>query len=520
MLTAKQHTIINKFPNLIAGCCKLDDYARLGLDTAEQLLMVESAAIFSKENNELKLLSFRGLPSGINNAILAWGKCLDGLVAETWQAKVVDDAHPDQHAVCSLNGRKMNALVAVPLVSRGRILGLLVAISCQNRVFSGEEVYMLGTLGNQLGMAMENAILLSKQSVIAAKLKASEKQFQELFEKTSDIIWVEDLEGNIISANTSCAQIMDIEHERLLEKNIREFIPEGGVKAAVRIRHTLLDGVAGEEHYDQVIISRFGIKKVLKMSTNSMDLEGVQGFQHIAKDITEERRMHENLRYYVQQVTRAQEEERARISRELHDSTAQSLIAVLHQVETFLGGTKYLKIVDYRYLCNIVEQIKSTLQEVRHFSRNLRPSILDDLGLLPALEWFTEELRRTHSLTTTFRIVGNEMRFFSEVEVALFRVVQEALNNIIRHGEAEGAFVSFRFSKDVVMLTIRDNGKGFAVPTNFSDLPRQGKLGLTGMIERVRLIGGNIMISSSPGKGTTIKIEIPTVIVTPNEYTV
>lgn len=514
---SNRQDLLAEFPNRAALCKTLDDFIGLGLDSAQALMAVEAAALFGRDGKDLQLLASRGLP-GEESTVLAWGRCLNSMVAETGKPIVVDKHHPDKHFFCALKGEEIKALVAVPMVSRGRIIGTLTAATREAVVFEPCDVHILETLGKQLGMAMENAMLHTKQKAIKAQLQESEKQYRALFERTNDIIWIEDQEGHIISANNACAKIMETDHEVLMQKNIRAFIPEGGVKAAIAARQNLLDGKAAEEPYDQTIISSTGQKKVLKVTTNRLRVANLLCFQHIAKDITEERKMQENLRFYLQQITRAQEEERARISRELHDSTAQSLIAVLHQLEKFLNGTPSLQVIDYRNLCSITEQIKGTLQEVRHFSRNLRPSILDDLGLLPALEWFTEELRRTQGLITTFRVVGDEIRLLPEVEVTLFRLVQEALRNVIRHADATHAFVCFTFYKDNIMLTIQDNGKGFSVPTTYSELPRQGKLGLTGMHERVRLIGGTLTINSLLGKGTTIKISAPYDTVTPYEY--
>ena len=519
MINNHQVTTLNEFPNRAALCKSLDEFLQLGFDCVAEITGAEAAAIFTKEQSDLHLFASRGFADSFSRSnTFVWGRCLNGRVADTGESIVVDQAHPDKHYYCNLKGDEIIALMAVPLKSRGNVIGTLTAATHTNISFTQTKIHLLETLGNQLGIALENTMLYNKQKATTARLLESERQFRELFEMTNDVIWVEDLEGNLISANNACAKIMDCERSSLLHKNIREFIPESGVKNAIKVRQELLDGIALEVPYDQVIVSQKGIRKTLRITTNLLDLGEIRVYQHIAKDITEERKMQENLRFYIQQITQAQEEERLRISRELHDSTAQSLIAVLHQMEAFLTNTASLKVSDYRTLCTIVEQIKATLQEVRHFSRNLRPSILDDLGLMPALEWFTEELRRTHGLITTFRTTGEEVRLLPDVEVTLFRVVQEALWNVIRHAQASHALVSFAFHKDQVILTIQDNGDGFNVPSLFSDLPRQGKLGLIGMYERVQLIGGKLKVNSIANRGTTIKICAPIETITPYQF--
>lgn len=219
-------------------------------------------------------------------------------------------------------------------------------------------------------------------------------------------------------------------------------------------------------------------------------------------------KLHENMRYYVQQATKAQEEERLRIARELHDSTAQSLIAVLHQLESFMSRSKYLKMADSRELWKIAEQIKEVLQEVRQFSRDLRPSILDDLGLIPAVEWLVEGMKE-HKIQGRLEVKGEEKRFLPETEIVLFRIIQEALRNVTRHAQGKNAWVSIEFGEEYTRVTIKDDGRGFSLPHSLGELPRFGKLGLIGMQERAELIGGNLDIISHPHQGTVVTVTIP-----------
>lgn len=234
----------------------------------------------------------------------------------------------------------------------------------------------------------------------------------------------------------------------------------------------------------------------------------VKFWEKLKRSDCNNKKINENMRYYVQQATKAQEEERLRIARELHDSTAQSLIAVLHQLESFMDRSKYLKMSDSRALWKIIEELKGVLQEVRQFSRDLRPSILDDLGLIPALEWLTEEIK-THKIQGHLKIEGEEKRFLPEVELALFRIVQEALRNTIKHSKGNNAWVTIKFGEKTTRVTIKDDGQGFSPPRSLGELPRHGKLGLIGMQERARLIGGTLDIYSLPQKGTTITVAIP-----------
>jgi two-component system sensor histidine kinase DegS len=225
--------------------------------------------------------------------------------------------------------------------------------------------------------------------------------------------------------------------------------------------------------------------------------------------ITERKKAEENLRYYLQEITKAQEEERKRIARELHDSSAQNLIALLHQLENLLTDKTKLPVKEAKALWGFYEQIRDTLQEVRRFSRDLRPSVLDDLGLLPALEWVTEDLKNTYWVEVDLKVLGNQRRLFPETELLLFRIVQEALRNIAKHAKASKAEVEIKFNEDKITITVSDNGRGFEPPEDLGALTPTGKLGLAGMQERVQLLGGTVRLESEPGKGTTVSVEAP-----------
>jgi len=227
------------------------------------------------------------------------------------------------------------------------------------------------------------------------------------------------------------------------------------------------------------------------------------------QDVTERKSAEENLHYYLQEITRAQEEERKRIARELHDSTAQNLIALLHQLENLLVDETKLPVRDAKALWKLHERIRDILQETRRFSRDLMPSILDDLGLLPALEWITGELKSEYGVETSLKIVGSERRLPQEAELLVFRIVQEALRNVAKHAQASKAEVVIEFRENGMTVTVSDDGIGFQLPEQLGALPHIGKLGLAGMQERARLLGGSLRLKSELGTGTTVFVEIP-----------
>jgi two-component system sensor histidine kinase DegS len=225
-------------------------------------------------------------------------------------------------------------------------------------------------------------------------------------------------------------------------------------------------------------------------------------------DITERKALENNLRYYLQQITRVQEEERKYIARELHDDMSQILSSLSRQLDNLLRKEHNFGKDDASALQDIRDLLNHGLLSMNSFIQNLRPSLLDDLGLIPALRSLTNNLQKSN-INAGFTILGEERRFTGEIELSLFRIVQEALNNIRKHARASEASVAVEFTRNGIKMTINDNGRGFALPGNMDDLPREGKLGLMGMQERTWLLGGSMEITSKPDAGTTLLFSIP-----------
>jgi len=227
------------------------------------------------------------------------------------------------------------------------------------------------------------------------------------------------------------------------------------------------------------------------------------------EDITERKELESNLRYFLQQTTRAHEEERKYIARELHDDMAQILGSLSRQLDNVLRKQRHFKSAEFTGLKEIQQQLSQGQKSLQRFIQNLRPSLLDDLGLIPALRSITNSLEDTDGILTSFTVKGKEKRFKPEVELFLFRIVQEALNNVKKHAEATQVEVTAEFGERGIGLTVRDNGKGFETPGQMESLPRKGMLGLMGMRERVWLLDGTMEVDTAPGKGTTLKVNVP-----------
>ncbi|HEY97573.1 MAG TPA: PAS domain-containing protein [Dehalococcoidia bacterium] len=226
-------------------------------------------------------------------------------------------------------------------------------------------------------------------------------------------------------------------------------------------------------------------------------------------DITERKNLEDNLRFFLQQITRAQEEERKYIARELHDDMAQILGSLSRRLDNLLRKKHDFGESEAAALHDVQNLLNQGMQSLNSFIQNLRPSLLDDLGLIPALRSLTNNLESTDGTIADFRVIGEERRLSNEIELSLFRIVQEALNNVSKHADATEVHVTAEFNGKGIKITVSDNGKGFELRGSMDDLPRIGQLGLMGMQERVWLLGGSIDVDSKPGRGTTLEVEVP-----------
>ena len=210
------------------------------------------------------------------------------------------------------------------------------------------------------------------------------------------------------------------------------------------------------------------------------------------------------MRDLSRQVIEAQENERRAIGRELHDEIGQTLTGLkilLEMVQRQSLETSREKLVQ------IQDVVGELIDHVNALSLDLRPPMLDDLGLLPALLWFIDRFTSRMNVTVAFQHDGlQNKRFTPAVETAVYRLVQEALTNIARHAKVETANVRILVREKYLELSVEDQGAGFDVQTAFE---RRDALGLNGMRERVRLLDGDLEVNSTPGEGTRIFFRLP-----------
>ena len=237
---------------------------------------------------------------------------------------------------------------------------------------------------------------------------------------------------------------------------------------------------------------------------------GISEVQHLQLELTEMSRKvqaaQNGLHDYIGAITSAQEDERMRLARELHDDTIQAVIALKQRVQL---AQKSVKDQHGRQSLTELEALaEQTIENLRRLTRALRPIYLEDLGLVTALEMLTRETSQNNQLVVDFQKTGQERRLSHEVELSLYRIAQEALNNVVKHSKATHADLKIAFETSEIKMEVSDNGNGFLVPKSPTELAPSGHFGLLGVHERADLIGARLKIESVLGKGTSLKVRL------------
>ena len=347
-------------------------------------------------------------------------------------------------------------------------------------------------------------------------LRRSEENYRSLVGEVKDYaIFALDAEGRVITWNKGAEQIKGYLPDEIIGKHFSVFYPREDVAAGKPERE--LEVAAAEGRFEdeggwrvRKDGSRFWANVVI---TALRDEQGrLRGFAKVTRDITERKRAEDAVRELTGRLLRAQDEERRRIARELHDSTAQTLSGLalsLALIETRPAVTK-----DARTLKAIRESqklAKRAATEIRNLSHLLHPPDLDTVGLLAAIRWHAARFSEQTAISVELGLPDDLCRLPSDIEIALFRVVQESLTNVQRHSGSKMAKVRITQSGHEVTVEIEDQGRG--MPDSVRNHHWEGVsplgVGIAGMRERMKQLGGRLEIASGDGQGTTVKVTVP-----------
>ncbi len=410
-----------------------------------------------------------------------------------------------------LFGRKGAVIISFITITLMLPRALLLSSTYLDDIFEISAIFIMGNiLAITIGAVRGERERRIQLEIAQKDLKISEERYRSIFENALDAIWLHDLDGNVLTCNESAGKLTGFNLNRLVKMNVKDFLSDDSLKLSREIRRKLLTGQHVEQPYEQCLIKNDKSEAFIQIVTSLIYLKGEPvAFQHIARDITEQKRFQENLRFYSQKLTRMFEDEKERLSRKVYDELIQLLTVHSRQLDEITSNIRGLSKRSRTYLENVIQQTNNMIEELHNLGSNLRPPTLDHLGLLPALKSLSYDVAEQSGIAIKVESIGTERRLPKEIELVLFRITEEALRNTWRHSGAPEVDIAVEFGDNRVKLIVSDNGKGSNLPKMMSDLVRDGKLGLAGMQERALLVGGTLIVKSEPGKGTSIAMEVP-----------
>lgn len=306
---------------------------------------------------------------------------------------------------------------------------------------------------------------------------------------------------------------------RLMEvsKNYMDYADEEVRQVYDRARQLQVELGSYRERENQLRLRRDELERSLHKLLITVDkAEGLVTQVGVALDylggnlkwINDELEVVNQRRQLAPRIIQAQEEERRRVAREIHDGPAQSLANVVLRTEVCEKMLDIDKNAARRELQELRATVKNSLQDVRRIIFALRPMALDDLGLIPAISRYLENVKKQHKLNIEMDFSEERWRLDSVSEVALFRIIQEAAQNAVKHAKADKIKVIIEENEQSILVSIRDDGVGFASEEVLKN-PKPDSYGLLGMKERVEVLGGQLTIMSKPGRGTEISVHLP-----------
>ena len=416
----------------------------------------------------------------------------------------------DQDTIIGRAGRDIGtkSYVSMPIHFEGKSVGCINVNSLQKSAFDEEELRLLEIVAKQIEVAINNA----RQAEV---LRDSKERYRVLYEENPAMYFTVNGEGKILSVNQFGAEQLGYTVEELIGHSMRVVFHPNDRRA---IRQMLTKCLKNPGKNYRCIIRK--VKKdesvlwVRETARAVADADGNKVVLIVCEDVSDRMQAEKKMKQYSSRLRSLsrnlmdiQETERHHIAHELHDEIGQVLTAVKINLQAMQGLGK-----DLRYKSRLEESvliIDRALDQVRNLSLDLRPSMLDDLGLVATLRWYLNRHSQRAGLAAKLVVDPPQMRLPAYLETVCFRIIQEALTNIVRHARAKNVQIELRQHDKVLELVIHDDGVGFSLRAVKKRAMRGVGFGLLGMQERTLLVGGEMKIKSTPTKGTTISARLP-----------
>jgi two-component system sensor histidine kinase UhpB len=351
---------------------------------------------------------------------------------------------------------------------------------------------------------------ISKEESLQAELDALKNRFRVVFDLAPIPILISDKDV-VVFTNRACEYLFGARNrDQILGQSIYSLLRPESHPAVRRQVSLVLCGASGSTLMSERIVRFDGSVREVEIAVAALPDHGSTTVQMVITDITQrnlERQLMEHSRQELRRlsasVVEAREEERRRIARELHDELGQRLSALKMDLSS-LGHDMHRPLYEERSMA-MMEMLDETVASVRRIAADLRPMMLDDLGLNAAIEWLARESARRIGLEVTVHLGDVDPPLDCRASTAVYRMVQEALTNVARHAHASDAHIELRQVGHELVLSVQDNGVGFPA----SATRKEGSFGLMGMRERAYLLGGSLEVDNPPGGGGRITVRLP-----------
>jgi PAS domain S-box-containing protein len=321
-----------------------------------------------------------------------------------------------------------------------------------------------------------------------------------------------DVQGKYIYSNPVVEILLGYQPDEVIGKYFYEFFSDQHKTAIKNRMFQIMGNLKPIRFFESHLIRKDGLE--VFMETNGVpffdDQGDLLGYRGISQDISERRRAELHIRELSQQLMNAQEDERQMISYELHDRVAQELSFSKIECDMLLKNQTGLEPHVKEKLLAVSNSLQGVITSVRDLSYDLRPPVLADMGIAEALKIYCEEFSKKNGVNIDFQSAGLHLfNLDSNIEIHLYRLVQEGLNNIRKHAHATQVNIMLMGASPNIILTIEDNGRGFDIKTRELAFGSEKRMGLQNMKQRVNLFRGQMTIQSRPMQGTKILIKIP-----------